>query len=84
MLCIIEAELWMNEIKCPYDGEIVAIKVADAQSVKYGECLFAMNVKRGVRFDRQHAEQFVAGERGIACFSTGFVRRGLRATARAT
>ena len=30
------------------------------------------------------AQQFVAGERGIALFSTGSVRRGLRATARAT
>jgi hypothetical protein len=29
-------------------------------------------------------QQFVAGERGIAPFSTSFVRRGLRATARAT
>jgi hypothetical protein len=29
-------------------------------------------------------EQLVAGERGIAPFSTSFVRRGLRATARAT
>jgi hypothetical protein len=29
-------------------------------------------------------EQFVAGERGIAPFSTSFVRRGLGAAARAT
>jgi len=28
------------------------------------------------------AEQFVAGERGMALFSTSFVRRGLRVTAR--
>jgi hypothetical protein len=30
------------------------------------------------------AEQIVAGERGMASFSTSFVRRGLCATARAT
>jgi hypothetical protein len=30
------------------------------------------------------AEQIVAGERGIAHFSTNLVRRGLRVTARAT
>ena len=30
------------------------------------------------------AEQFVAGERGIAPYSTSLVRRGLRAAARAT
>jgi len=30
------------------------------------------------------AQQFVAGERGIAPFSTSFVRCGLRGTARAT
>jgi hypothetical protein len=29
-------------------------------------------------------QQIVAGERGIALFSTGLVRRGLRVTARAT
>jgi hypothetical protein len=33
---------------------------------------------------QRRAQQFVAGERGIAPFSTSFVRRGLRATARAT
>ena len=32
---------------------------------------------------RRHAEQVVGPERGIACFSTGLVRRGLRGTARA-
>lgn len=31
-----------------------------------------------------NAASNVAGERGIAPFSTSFVRRGLRATARAT
>jgi hypothetical protein len=31
-----------------------------------------------------YAQQLVAGERGIAPFATGFVRPGLRATARAT
>jgi hypothetical protein len=30
------------------------------------------------------AEQFVAGERGIALLSTSLVRRGLHVTARAT
>jgi hypothetical protein len=30
------------------------------------------------------AQQFVAGERGIASFSTSFLRRGLRVTSRAT
>jgi hypothetical protein len=33
---------------------------------------------------QRRAQQFVAGERGIALFSTSLVRRGLRATARAT
>jgi len=33
---------------------------------------------------RRAAEQFVAGERGIAPFSTSLVWRGLRVTARAT
>jgi hypothetical protein len=32
----------------------------------------------------KRAQQFVAGERGIARFSTCFIRRGLRAPARAT
>jgi hypothetical protein len=30
------------------------------------------------------AEQFVAGERGVAPFATSFVRRGLHVTGRAT
>jgi hypothetical protein len=33
---------------------------------------------------KRRVEQLVAGERGIAPFSTSFVRRGLRVTARAT
>jgi hypothetical protein len=35
-------------------------------------------------FHQRATQQIVAGERGIAPFSTGFVRRGLCATARAT
>jgi biotin carboxyl carrier protein len=50
VLCIIEAELMMNEIECPYDGEIVAINVDNAQLVQYGEGLFAMSVKPGLPF----------------------------------
>jgi len=39
---------------------------------------------RSVTRQGSRAEHIVAGERGIACFSASFVRRGLRAIARAT
>jgi len=39
---------------------------------------------KGGALPEARAEQVVAGERGIAPFSTSFVRRWLRVTARAT
>ncbi len=42
VLCIIEAMKLMNEIDSEYDGEIVRIYVENAQSVQYGERLFAI------------------------------------------
>jgi hypothetical protein len=47
-------------------------------------CLRVTGDRQKPAFKLRAAEQIVAGERGIAPFSTGFVRRGLRATARAT
>ena len=45
VLCIIEAMKLMNEIECDYDGEVVAAYVENAQTVQYGERLFAVKVK---------------------------------------
>ncbi len=42
VLCILEAMKLMNEIESEYDGEIVKIFVENAQSVQYGERLFAI------------------------------------------
>jgi hypothetical protein len=50
-------------------------------------CLFLGEAPSGASMSIQNnsaAEQLVAGERGIAPFATGFVRRGLNVTARAT
>jgi len=45
VLCIIEAMKLMNEIECDYEGEVVAVYVENAQTVQYGERLFAVKVK---------------------------------------
>jgi hypothetical protein len=44
----------------------------------------SMNRKSCLMPSTAAAEQIVAGERGIALFSTGLVRRGFCVTARAT
>jgi acetyl-CoA carboxylase biotin carboxyl carrier protein len=42
VLCIVEAMKLMNEIESDHAGEIVKIYVENAQSVQYGERLFAI------------------------------------------
>jgi acetyl-CoA carboxylase biotin carboxyl carrier protein len=46
VLCILEAMKLMNEIESEYDGEVVKIYVENAQSVQYGERLFAIRTHR--------------------------------------
>jgi acetyl-CoA carboxylase biotin carboxyl carrier protein len=46
VLCILEAMKLMNEIDSEYDGEVVKIYVENAQSVQYGERLFAIRTHR--------------------------------------
>ncbi|NOT44598.1 MAG: acetyl-CoA carboxylase biotin carboxyl carrier protein [Acidobacteria bacterium] len=41
-LCVIEAMKLMNEITADTDGEVVKVYVENAQSVQYGERLFAI------------------------------------------
>ena len=40
LLCIIEAMKIMNEIKCPYNGEIAEIFVSNEDMVEYDQSLF--------------------------------------------